>query len=52
VRKAVNWALRQIGKRNAALRDEALAAAVRIRTRDTPAARWIARDAIRELSNR
>jgi 3-methyladenine DNA glycosylase AlkD len=52
VRKAVNWALRQIGKRNTALRDEALATALRIRARRTPAARWIATDAIRELSNR
>lgn len=52
VRKAANWALRQIGKRNAALREEALATALRIRARDTPAARWIARDAIRELEAR
>jgi 3-methyladenine DNA glycosylase AlkD len=52
VRKAVNWALRQIGKRNAALRDEALATALRIRARDTPTARWIAANAIRDLSNR
>ena len=50
VRKAVNWALRQIGKRNVALRDEALATAVRMRARGTPAARWIASDAIRELA--
>ena len=49
VRKAVNWALRQIGKRNAACRHEALACAERILKQDTPSARWIARDALREL---
>jgi 3-methyladenine DNA glycosylase AlkD len=50
VRKSVNWALRQIGKRNPALRREALASARRILQRGTPAARWIARDALRELT--
>lgn len=50
VRKAVNWALRQIGKRNAALRPQAIACAERIRARGTRAARWIAADALRELS--
>ncbi len=49
VRKAVNWALRQIGKRNAHLREEALACADRILEANTRAGRWIARDAIREL---
>jgi 3-methyladenine DNA glycosylase AlkD len=49
VRKAVNWALRQIGKRNAALHSQAVATARRIEARDTKAARWIARDALREL---
>lgn len=49
VRKAVNWALRQIGKRNALLRAAALEAADRIEARGNPAARWIARDARREL---
>jgi 3-methyladenine DNA glycosylase AlkD len=52
VKKAVNWALRQIGKRNAPLRRAALATAQEILALDTPAARWIARDAIRELKNR
>jgi len=52
VKKAVNWALRQIGKRNASLRRAALATAKEILALDTPAARWIARDAIRELKNR
>ena len=49
VRKAVNWALRQIGKRNARLRRAARAEARRILRLDTPAARWVARDALREL---
>jgi len=52
VKKAVNWALRQIGKRNAPLRRAALATAQEILRLDTPAARWIARDAIRELKKR
>jgi 3-methyladenine DNA glycosylase AlkD len=49
VRKAVNWALRQIGKRNHALNVEAVACAERIRDRGTRAGRWIATDALREL---
>jgi 3-methyladenine DNA glycosylase AlkD len=49
VRKAVNWALRQIGKRNAALKVAAIASAERIAARGTRAARWIATDALREL---
>lgn len=52
VKKAVNWALRQIGKRNAACRAEAIAEAKRILELDTPSARWIARDALRELAGR
>jgi 3-methyladenine DNA glycosylase AlkD len=50
VRKAVSWALRQIGKRDAALNRAAIAAAERIRARGTRAARWIASDALRELT--
>lgn len=49
VKKAVNWALRQIGKRNARLRRAAIAEARRIRRIDSAAARWIAADALREL---
>ena len=49
VRKAVNWALRQIGKRNARLCRAAIASARRIHAQDTKAARWIATDALREL---
>lgn len=49
VKKAVNWALRQIGKRNARLRGKAMDAAERIQDLDSRAARWIASDALREL---
>jgi 3-methyladenine DNA glycosylase AlkD len=49
VRKAVNWALRQIGKRNRNLRREAIRTAKEIRKIDSSSARWIAGDAIREL---
>ena len=50
VKKAVNWALRQIGKRNRTLNQEALKVANAIVNMDSKAARWIARDAIRELA--
>lgn len=49
VRKAVNWALRQIGKRNAGLRARATESAERIKAQGTRSARWIAADALREL---
>jgi 3-methyladenine DNA glycosylase AlkD len=49
VRKAVNWALRNIGKRNVRLNRAAIATARRIRRKDSRAARWIAADALREL---
>jgi 3-methyladenine DNA glycosylase AlkD len=49
VRKAVNWALRQIGKRNLACNRAATAAAEQIRTDGTKSGRWIAADALREL---
>jgi len=49
VRKAVNWALRQIGKRNQNLRDEALRLAEEIRKIDSKTAKWVANDALREL---
>jgi 3-methyladenine DNA glycosylase AlkD len=49
VRKAVNWALRQIGKRNPRLRRTAIAEANTIAKLDSRAARWIAKDALREL---
>jgi 3-methyladenine DNA glycosylase AlkD len=49
VRKAVNWALRNIGKRNVRLNRAAIAAAKRLRLKESRAARWIAADALREL---
>lgn len=49
VRKAVNWALRQIGKRNLALNRAAIRAAVRIAGMECKGARWVAADALREL---
>ena len=51
VRKAVNWALRNIGKRNLRLNREATRAAARIRRQGSPSARWIAADALRELQS-
>jgi 3-methyladenine DNA glycosylase AlkD len=51
VKKAVNWALRQIGKRNRALNVEAIAAAKRIHAADSRSGRWIASDALRELQS-
>src|ERR1035437_4763430 len=48
-KKAVNWPLRAICKRNPHLRRAAIAAAENIRAIDSPAARWIASDALREL---
>jgi len=49
VKKAVNWALRQIGKRSADLNAAAIRAAEEIRKIDSKSARWIASDALREL---
>lgn len=49
VKKGVNWALRQIGKSNPRLRRAAIAEAKRIKKIDSPSARWIAADALREL---
>lgn len=51
VRKALNWALRQIGKRNEALRLKAIECAERIQLQDSKSARWIAADALRELKS-
>ncbi len=50
VKKAVNWALRQIGKRNLALNRKAVATARRMAKQGSPAASWVASDAIRELT--
>ena len=51
VRKAVSWALRGIGKRNAHLNELAIESAERIRARNTKSAPWIANDALRELTS-
>jgi len=51
VKKAVNWALRQIGKRNSALNKIAIQTAKKIQKIDSKSARWIASDAIRELTS-
>ena len=50
VKKAVNWALRNIGKRNVALNKKAIAAARQIAQLDDKTAQWIARDALKELT--
>lgn len=52
VKKAVNWALRQIGKRNQNLNKAAIKAANEIRRIDSKSARWIASDALRELTSK
>jgi 3-methyladenine DNA glycosylase AlkD len=52
VKKAVNWALRQIGKRNSHLCVQAIEWANTIARIDSKAARWIAKDALRELNGR
>ena len=49
VKKAVNWALRSIGKRNRVLNQRAIETAREIQKMDSKAARWIAADALREL---
>jgi 3-methyladenine DNA glycosylase AlkD len=51
VKKAVNWALRQIGKRNKELNRQAISMAERIILKDSKSARWIATDALRELKS-
>jgi 3-methyladenine DNA glycosylase AlkD len=51
VRKAVNWALRQIGKRNARLRRKAIEVALELQQAESKSARWIGSDALRELSD-
>jgi 3-methyladenine DNA glycosylase AlkD len=51
IKKAVNWSLRQIGKRNLNLHKLAIETAERIKLQNTKSARWIAADALRELQN-
>jgi len=51
VRKAVNWALRQIGKRDIKLNKAAIESARRMKTSNSKSARWIGSDALRELTS-
>lgn len=51
VKKAVNWALRQIGKRSMVLHAPALALAERLAASPDRTARWIGRDAVKELTD-
>ena len=51
VKKAVNWALRQIGKRNVELNKAAIRTAKEIQLIDSKSAKWIASDALRELTS-
>ena len=51
VKKAVNWALRQIGKRNLNLNKKAIKVAKEIKKINSQSAKWIANDAIRELTS-
>jgi 3-methyladenine DNA glycosylase AlkD len=51
VKKAVNMALRAIGKRNPALNAAAVAVARRLADSPEPAARWVGNDALRELTS-
>ena len=51
VRKAVNWALRQIGKSRPGMRAKAVSLAKKLAGRESASARWIGKDALRELVN-
>ncbi|MBU2491925.1 MAG: DNA alkylation repair protein [Bacteroidetes bacterium] len=51
VKKAVNWALRQIGKRNINLNNKSVSLAEEILQINSKAAKWIAKDALKELTN-
>jgi 3-methyladenine DNA glycosylase AlkD len=51
VKKAVNWALRNIGKRNLHLNKRAIEAAKEIQKINSKSAKWIASDALRELTS-
>jgi 3-methyladenine DNA glycosylase AlkD len=52
VKKAVNWALRQIGKRNRSLGKVAKECALRIAQQESKAAKWIAKDALAEFEKK
>jgi 3-methyladenine DNA glycosylase AlkD len=51
VKKTVNWALRQTGKRNASLNRESAELALRLIHSSSRSARWIGADALRELTS-
>ena len=51
VKKAINWALRGIGKRNRQLNQKAIQTAQQMQLNDSKSARWIASDALRELTS-
>jgi len=51
VKKAVNWALRSVGKRNAVLNAASVDVAKRLAQSEDPAARWVGKDALRELTS-
>ena len=50
MKKAVNWALRQIGKRSATCHAPALALAEKLAASEDRTARWIGKDAVKELT--
>lgn len=52
VKKAVNWALRNIGKMRPALRSQAIACAQRLRVAESKSAQWIAKDALKEFETK
>ncbi|MCX6765342.1 MAG: DNA alkylation repair protein, partial [Candidatus Nealsonbacteria bacterium] len=52
VKKAVNWSIRQIGKRNKHLNKEAVKLSNEIKRMDSKAARWIANNALLELTDK
>lgn len=51
VKKAVNWALRQIGKRNLSLNKKAITVSEKLMLMDSRSAKWIGKDAFRELTS-
>lgn len=51
VKKAVNWALRQVGKRNIYLNKKAIETAKDIQKLNSKPAKWISSDALRELNS-
>jgi 3-methyladenine DNA glycosylase AlkD len=51
VKKGVNWALRAVGRRNAALHAAAVAVARRLAASPEAAPRWVGNDALRELTS-